>query len=46
LTGDVLLVQADFSITIRETALAPKSNDLDGERIPVHVSLVLRHTGD
>jgi polyisoprenoid-binding protein YceI len=45
LIGDVLLVQADFTLAINETALAPKSRDFDGDRIPIHVSLVLRHTG-
>lgn len=44
LAGDVLLVQADFALAIRDTALAPKAHDFDGERIPIHVSLVLRHT--
>lgn len=44
LDGDVLLVQADFSLAIRDTALAPHAHDFDGERIPIHVSLVLRHT--
>jgi hypothetical protein len=44
LTGDVLLVQADFSILIKETALAGDAGDFDGDRIPVHVSLVMRHT--
>lgn len=44
LTGDVLLVQADFSIVIKETALASDAGDFDGDRIPVHVSLVMRHT--
>jgi hypothetical protein len=42
LVGDVLLVQADFSLAIGETALAR----LEGDRIPIHVSLVLRRTGD
>ncbi|HEX5062446.1 MAG TPA: YceI family protein [Kofleriaceae bacterium] len=46
LAGDVLLVQADFALVTRDTALAPKAHDLDGERIPIHVSLVLRHTTD
>jgi polyisoprenoid-binding protein YceI len=46
LVGAVLLVQADFSLAIAETALAPDANDFDGDRIPIHVSLVLRHTGD
>jgi polyisoprenoid-binding protein YceI len=44
-TGDVLIVQADFALAIHETALAPDAKDFDGDRIPVHVSLVLRHTG-
>jgi polyisoprenoid-binding protein YceI len=46
LRGDVLLVQADFSLAIRETALAPDAQTFDGDRIPIHVSLVLRRTGD
>ena len=46
LLGDVLLVQADFSLAIRETALAPDANDFDGDRISIHASLVLRRTGD
>jgi YceI-like domain len=46
LTGDIMLVQADFSIVIKETALAPDAKDFDGDRIPIHVSLVLRHTGE
>lgn len=44
LTGDVLLVQADFALAIHETALAPDAGDFDGDRLPVHVSLVLRRT--
>jgi len=43
LAGDILLVQADFMLPIRDTALAPNAHDFDGERIPVHVSLVLRY---
>lgn len=43
-TGDVLLVRADFAVVIKETALASDAGDFDGDRIPVHVSLVLRHT--
>ncbi len=43
-TGEILLVQADLSIVIKETALAPDAGDFDGDRIPIHVSLVLRHT--
>lgn len=45
LTGAILVVDADFSIAIHETALASDAKDFDGDRIPVHVSLVLRHTG-
>jgi polyisoprenoid-binding protein YceI len=45
LAGAVLLVQADFTLAIAETALAPDAHDFDGDRIPIHVSLVLRHTG-
>jgi polyisoprenoid-binding protein YceI len=45
LQGTILLVQADLSLVIKETALAPDAGDFDGDRIPVHVSLVLRHTG-
>jgi len=41
-SGDVLLVQADFSLVIAETALAADAHDFDGDRFPVHVSLVLR----
>jgi hypothetical protein len=43
-SGDVLLVQADFAVTIKETALAGDAKDFDGDRIPIHVSLVMRHT--
>jgi len=46
LFGDVLLVQADFSLAISETTLAPDANDFDSDRVPIHVSLVLRHTGE
>lgn len=45
LTGAVLRVEADLSIVIAESALAPDKGDFDGDRIPIHVSLVLRHTG-
>src|SRR5439155_268152 len=44
LSGDVLLVQADFAVLIKETALASDAGDFDGDRIPIHVSLVMRHT--
>jgi len=45
LTGEILLVQGDLALVIKETALASDAKDFDGDRIPVHVSLVLRHTG-
>ncbi|HEX3762166.1 MAG TPA: YceI family protein [Kofleriaceae bacterium] len=41
--GDVLLVQAEFSVVIKETALAKDAGDFDGDQIPIQVSLVLRH---
>ena len=44
LTGDILLVQADFAVVIKETAFAKDAGDFDGDRIPIHVSLVMRHT--
>jgi len=44
LSGEILLVQADFAIVIKETALASDASSFDGDRIPIHVSLVLRHT--
>ena len=44
LSGDVMLVQADFEIVIKQTALASDAGDFDGDRIPIHVSLVMRHT--
>ncbi|MDX2090221.1 MAG: YceI family protein [Kofleriaceae bacterium] len=46
LSGEVLLVTAQFSLVIRDTALAPDAGDFDGDRIPIQVSLVLRHTGE
>lgn len=46
LDGAILLVQAEFAIIIKDTALAPDAGDFDGDRIPIHVSLVLRHAGD
>nr|MBA3822105.1 hypothetical protein [Deltaproteobacteria bacterium] len=45
LTGPILIAHADLAIIIKETALGPDAGDFDGDRIPVHVSLVLRHTG-
>lgn len=44
LAGDVLLVQADLALAIHETALAPDAGDFDGDRLPIHVALVLRRT--
>ena len=44
LSGDILLVKADFDVLIKETALASDAGDFDGNRIPIQVSLVLRHT--
>jgi len=43
-SGEILLVQADFAVVIKETALASDAGDFDGDRIPIHVSLVMRHT--
>ncbi|HEX8114540.1 MAG TPA: YceI family protein, partial [Kofleriaceae bacterium] len=42
--GDVLLIQAEFPVVIKETALAKDAGDFDGEQIPIQVSLVMRHT--
>jgi hypothetical protein len=44
--ASILIVQAQLSLVIRETALAKDARDFDGDRIPIAVSLVLRHTGD
>jgi polyisoprenoid-binding protein YceI len=44
LDREVLFVRAGFSLPIRETALVLKAHDFDGDRIPIQVSLVLRHT--
>ncbi len=43
-TGAALLVDASFTLSIKETALAPDAGDFNGDQIPVLVSLVLRHT--
>ena len=45
LTGDVLLAQAHFALVVNDTALASDAGDFDDPTIPIHVSLVLRHTG-
>ncbi len=42
LTGDVLIVNAQLSLRIKDTALAPDAADFDGELIPVTVTLMLR----
>jgi len=44
LSGEILLVQADFAVVIQETALASDAKTFDGDRIPIQVSLVMRHT--
>jgi len=44
LTGDVLLVKANFSIVISESALAADAGDFDGDHIPIKVSLVLNRS--
>jgi hypothetical protein len=36
-----IVAQADFALTISETALAPDKGDFDGDRLPIHASLVL-----
>jgi hypothetical protein len=38
-----LLVTASFVVPILETALAPDRGDFDKDKIPVRVSMVLRH---
>jgi len=45
LSGEILLVKADFSVVIKDTALAADAKDFDADKIPIQVSLVLRHTG-
>ena len=42
LTGDVLIVNAQLSLRIKDTALAPDAADFDGDLIPVNVTLMLR----
>jgi hypothetical protein len=46
LTGDIAIAEADFALVIKETALASDASTFKGDRFPIHVSLVLRHTGD
>lgn len=45
LTGDILLVQADFAVLIKESAMAASAGDFGDDKFPIHVSLVMRHTG-
>jgi polyisoprenoid-binding protein YceI len=45
LTGSILLVNATFSIAIRDTALAANAAAFDVDVIPISVSLVLRYAG-
>jgi polyisoprenoid-binding protein YceI len=40
-SGPPLLVQADFTLHVKDTALAEDAGDFDRDEIPVHVSLVL-----
>lgn len=44
LAGSVLIVRAEFSIAILDTALAKNAGDFTGARIPISISLVLRKT--
>jgi len=44
LTGDVLLVKAKLSVLIKDSALASDASTFDGDKIPIQVSLVMRHT--
>jgi hypothetical protein len=44
-TGTILVVQADFSIAVKDTAFAKDASDFDDPIIPIHVSLVMRHAG-
>lgn len=46
LTGAVLIVDAGFSLVIKETSVAASADTFTGDRFPIHTSLVLRHTGD
>ena len=46
LTGAVLIAEAEFTLLVKETALAPDARSFDTDRFPIHISLVLRHTGD
>jgi polyisoprenoid-binding protein YceI len=44
LSGEILLVKAEFPVLIKETALAADAKDFDADKIQIQVSLVLRHT--
>ncbi|MEJ7598680.1 MAG: YceI family protein [Kofleriaceae bacterium] len=44
LAGNVLILTSDFAVPVKETVLASDAKDFDSDSIPIHVSLVLRHT--
>lgn len=44
--GDILILQGDFAISVKESVLAKDASDFDSDTIPIHVSLVLRRTGN
>ena len=46
LTGAVLIAEAEFTLLIKDTALAPDAGSFNTDRFPIHVSLVLRHTDE
>lgn len=46
LDGNVMIVVAQFALSIKETALAADASDFDGDRIPIQISLVLRHASE
>jgi polyisoprenoid-binding protein YceI len=44
ITADAALIaSADLALSIKDTALAPDAKDFDGDRLPIHASLVLVH---
>lgn len=46
LTGAVLIAEAEFTLLVKESALAPDAGSFETDRFPIHISLVLRHTGE
>ena len=46
LTGAVLIAEAEFTLLVKDTALAPDAGSFNTDRFPIHVSLVLRHTDE